>query len=138
MSYLIYAAYGSNLLKKRFMVYIKGGNFRNNAYKGSKDKSEPEDWGWTRVPYRLYFAKSSSLWDNKGVAFLSTKNEVNPEMFAVVRLWKISYQQFKDIQMQEGSWYLYTLHLGCIGGLPILTITSENELTHNLPSDNYL
>jgi hypothetical protein len=27
MVYVIYAAYGSNLLKERFLVYIKGGTF---------------------------------------------------------------------------------------------------------------
>ncbi len=45
MKYLIYAAYGSNMLKERFMVYIKGGEFEGNPYPGSTDKSEPEDLG---------------------------------------------------------------------------------------------
>jgi len=49
MKYLIYAAYGSNLLKERFMRYIKGGKFEGfegKDYRGSSDKSEPKDLGW--------------------------------------------------------------------------------------------
>jgi len=105
MKYLVYATYGSNLLKKRFMVYIKGGNFDGRDYKGSSDKSEPKDLNWMYVPYRLYFAKKSSTWDNKGVAFLSCRKETDPDHYAVVRLWKISETQFEDIHEQEGKKY---------------------------------
>ena len=48
------------------MVYIKGGYFEGKFYTGSTDKQEPEDLGWMYVPYRLYFAKKSPRWDNKG------------------------------------------------------------------------
>jgi hypothetical protein len=52
MSHVIYAAYGSNLLKERFLVYIKGGTFMGIHYEGCRDKTEPESLGWMWVPYR--------------------------------------------------------------------------------------
>ncbi len=139
MKKLLYAAYGSNLLKERFMVYIKGGEFCGNRYRGCRDKTEPEDFGWMYVPYRLYFAKKSPRWENKGVAFLSCEKEKDPQYHAVVRLWKISESQFSDIHGQEGkSWYYKILELGEKDGLKIKTITGcwINEL--NAPSEKYL
>lgn len=140
MKYLIYAAYGSNLLKERFMVYIKGGCFEGKEYEGCKDdKTEPEDLGWLFVPYRLYFAKKSSRWDNMGVAFLSCKMELDANYHTVVRLWKVSKIQFEAIHEQEGkSWYPIILHLSEKDGLEIKTITGcwENEI--NNPSERYL
>ncbi len=137
MQYLIYAAYGSNLFKERFMFYIKGGVFEGRHYNGSTDKSEPEDLGWIYVPHRLYFAKKSPRWDNKGVAFLSCEKESNSDYHAVVRLWKISEIQFKDIQQQEGKvWYKEVLFLGEKEGLKIKTITgSWVDEKHSLVKD---
>lgn len=43
MKYLIYAAYGSNLIKERFIAYIKGGAILKKYYVGSSDKSDIED-----------------------------------------------------------------------------------------------
>jgi len=139
MKYLIYAAYGSNLLKERFMFYIKGGMYRGKPYNGSTDKIEPEDLGLMYVPYRLYFAKKSSMWDNMGVAFLSCKKESNSDYHAVVRLWKISETQFKDIQKQEGiGWYDKILLLGEKKGLEIKTITGCGEAEKQEPCNEYL
>ncbi len=42
MSHVIYAAYGSNLLKERFLAYIKGGTFMGIHYEGCRDKTEPD------------------------------------------------------------------------------------------------
>jgi hypothetical protein len=139
MKKIIYAVYGSNLLKERFLVYIQGGNYQNRNYKGCTDKTEPEDLGWMSVPHGLYFAKKSSRWENKGVAFLSCEKEENPQYHAVVRLWKISESQFIDIHEQEGkSWYYKILELGEKNGLKIQTITGcwMDEL--NEPSPKYL
>lgn len=136
--YLLYVAYGSNLLRERLMVYIKGGVFMGREYVGSEDRSEPQDFGWVRVPYRLYFANSSPRWDNKGVAFLSIVKETNPDLFAIVRLWKISAKQFEDIQEQEGSWYNEILSLGQIEDIQIKTLTGNFENCKNEPSEKYL
>ena len=139
MKKVIYAAYGSNLLKERFLVYIQGGNYQNRNYKGCTDKAESEDLGWMRVPHRLYFAKKSSRWENKGVAFLSCEKEEKPQYHAVVRLWKISESQFIDIHEQEGkSWYHKILVLGEKNGLEIKTITGCWMCELNTPSEKYL
>lgn len=138
MEHLIYAAYGSNLLKERFLFYIKGGDYAGRHYNASEDKSEPESLGWIYVPHRLFFAKKSSRWDNKGIAFLSCKKEENKDNGAVVRLWKISKQQFQDLQNQEGNWYNKILLLGKNDGLEIKTITGCYENEKQQPSDKYL
>ncbi len=139
MNYLIYAAYGSNLLKERFMVYIKGGLYHGKYYEGSKDKTDPQDLGWMYVPHRLYFAKRSSRWGYGGVAFLSCKKEKDTNLYAIVRLWKVSEQQFEDIKKQEGpTWYNVELELGEKDGLIIKTITGCWETEINKPSDDYL
>ncbi len=130
MKYLIYAAYGSNMLKEKFMCYIKGGVFEGKNYTESTYKSEPEDVGWMCSPHSLYFAKKSPRWDNKGVAFLSCKKESNSDYYATVHLWKISGKQFNDIQQKEGkSWYDIILPIGEKDCLKIKTISGswENE-----------
>ena len=139
MKKIIYAAYGSNLLKERFLVYLKGGEYKNRPYNGCKDKTEPIDRGWMYVPYRLYFAKRSPRWENKGVAFLTCKKEENEDYYTVVRLWEITEDQFDEIWEQEGkSWYHEKLNLGEKEGLQIYTITGcwLNEI--NSPSESYL
>ena len=56
MEYVIYAAYGSNLLTERLLAYIKGESFRGITYhRGCPDKTEPVSLGWKRIPYRVYF-----------------------------------------------------------------------------------
>jgi len=103
---IIYAAYGANLCKERFMVYIDGGEYNRKQYKGCRDKTEPAECGWMYVPQRLYFAKESDNWGKSGVAFLDYKKESNSDYYTLVRLWKISEEQFEDIHKQEGkSWY---------------------------------
>lgn len=139
MNKLIYAAYGSNLLKERLMVYIQGGVFQNREYQSCTDKTPPDDLGWQYVPYRLYFAKHSPRWNSGGVAFLSCKQESNPEHYTVVRLWKISESQFNEIQNQESeSWYHKILILGKKDGLEIKTITGCWTHELNKPCEEYL
>ncbi len=139
MSYVIYAAYGSNLLKERFLVYIKGGTFMGIHYEGCRDKTEPESLGWMWVPYRVYFAKSSGRWNNQGVAFLSCEKEADSEYHAVVRLWKIKESQLEDLQKQEGKgWYGEIITLGEKDGLKILTFTGCWYDEKNMPSQLYL
>lgn len=138
--YILYAAYGSNLLLERFYAYIMGTEFMGIKYEGCIDKSEPEDYGSILVPHRLYFAKNSSKWDGGGVAFLSLKEESDPYYYAVVRLWKITREQFVDIQRQEGSWYDQILNLGRKDKLDIITFTgkAEFEKEKNPPSTSYI
>lgn len=135
---ILYAAYGSNMLRERFLVYIKGGIYRDREYRGCTDKTEPEDCGFMFVPYRLYFAQNSPRWDNGGVAFLSCERTDEKELHALVRLWKINESQFEEILAQEGSWYHKILYLGDKDGYEVKTFTGcwENEI--NQLSEEYL
>ena len=74
MEYVIYAAYGSNLLTERLLTYIKGGKFRGlpKWHTGCPDKTEPLSLGWKRISYRVYFGGYSGSWEG-GVALLSTE-----------------------------------------------------------------
>ena len=139
MTKIIYAAYGSNLLKERFLVYIKGGNYKGKDYCGCRDKSDPIDRGWMFIPYRLYFAKKSSRWENKGVAFISCEKEPDENYHTVVRLWEITKEQFNDIWKQEGKYLYYKkLYLGIRDGIEIYTITGDWIQESNYPSKSYL
>ncbi|HAV92975.1 TPA: hypothetical protein DCW38_07350 [candidate division WOR-3 bacterium] len=138
MSSLLYAVYGSNLLRERFIYYIEGGKFRGEIYNGCRDKTLPVDSGSMTIPYRLYFAKHSSSWENKGVAFLDHRLETDENYFVRVRLWQISEDQFRDIQEQEGDWYPDIIDLGKQDGLRIKTITGEHIDEKNRPSESYL
>jgi hypothetical protein len=127
------------LLRERFLIYIKGGEYRGKEYSGCRDKTEPIDMGWIYAPYRLYFAKCSPLWENKGVAFLSGKKEKNHEYYSVIRLWKITEEQFYEIQKQEGKcWYNLILELGEKDGVKIKTITGCWIDEIQAPSEEYL
>ncbi|WP_096232177.1 hypothetical protein [Thermoanaerobacterium sp. RBIITD] len=56
-----------------------------------------------------------------------------------MRLWKVTEEQFKEIQEQEGkAWYNIIVDLGEKDGFKILTITGDwlNEI--DLPSSRYI
>jgi len=72
-SYIWYAAYGSNLLKERFMCYLQGTEFR--ADNGTILRAPPKcDAGTSiqgdhpfndqpfRLPFKLYLAREKSKW----------------------------------------------------------------------------
>jgi hypothetical protein len=139
MEYVIYAAYGSNLLKERLLAYIIGESFRGITKKhtGCPDKTEPVPLGWKRISYRVYFGGYSRWWHG-GVAFLFPEIEPNTEYHAVVRLWKMTREQYECVKSQEGSSYAKQINLGTLDGLEILTFTSEEKLNYNPPSKLYL
>jgi len=139
MKKILYAVYGSNLYRKRFICYIKGGEFGGNTYKGCNDKTEPEDYGNLFVPCRLYFAKESPRWGYKGVAFLTCEKEENDKYHTLVRLWKITEEQFDCIWKQEGKTYYYRkIYIGKKDELEIYTITGCWLKEKNRPTEEYL
>ena len=138
MEYVIYAAYGSNLLTERLLAYIKGGSFRGITYhRGCPDKTEPVSLGWKRIPYRVYFGGYSGSWKG-GVAFLSPEIEPDSECHAVVRFWKMKREQYECVKSQEGESYAKEIKLGTLDELEILTFTSKKKLNYNPPSKLYL
>jgi hypothetical protein len=135
-----YACYGSNLLRDRFMGYIKGGGMKNNL--GCSDKNSPLMDKPIVIKHELYFSNTSKNWEGKGVAFL--KLEKDDAVITLGRAYLITEEQFKEVQKQEGlslSWYGHTLELGEMEGYPIKSFTSkvENKVyNYNKPSKGYI
>lgn len=141
-SYVWYVGYGSNLCEERFLCYIRGRRFKWGGSKAARctDQSLPKENKSLWIPYRLYFAKESSSWENKGVAFISPNKESNENNWTLGRMWKITKEQYEHVRNQEGrSWYNHEISLGEGDGLPILTIINATILTpYKRPSKGYL
>ncbi|MDR1611166.1 MAG: gamma-glutamylcyclotransferase, partial [Planctomycetota bacterium] len=107
---LWYASYGSNMLRERFLCYIKGGKFRGRGEDkgGCRDTSLPLEDRPLLIPRQLYFARNSSTWGGRGVAFL---DKDRPGL-TLGRMYKITREQFGEVKSQEGDWYRYELALG--------------------------
>ena len=83
---------------------------------------------------QLYFAKSSKKWDYGGVAFFDPDGD--DEIY--LRLYRITKEQFAEVQKQEGDWYTERVDLGpAEDGNPIVSFTSPVRHQSNPPSDRY-
>lgn len=159
-----YASYGSNLLyKDGFLCYIEGGVRRGSSQreKGCKDTTSPKKNKPIDIPYPLYFAESSSKWNNGGVAFVGLSKSGNDP--TVGRMYLITEEQFIDVVKQENgnqnisidfeevkrngsrvfnkSWYGNIVYLGEDEKYPIYTFTHYKEIkdqTCNAPSAEYI
>jgi hypothetical protein len=60
-----YAGYGSNLLRKRFDCYIKGGkpDGSTKTYPGCRDKTDPRDDRPVTLRHDFFFADHSDTWN---------------------------------------------------------------------------
>lgn len=137
--YVWYACYGSNLLKERFLHYIKGGVCRFNGvdYHGCTDKSDPLEDRPIILKHELYFGNRSGIWDNGGVAFLNPIRDENAETLG--RMFLITEEQLKEVQSQEGlGWYNKLVDLGFEEGIPVKTFTHSTVFNINQPSQKYL
>ena len=124
-NYVWYACYGSNLLEERFNEYLL-----RTTSKQIPIESKP-----ITLNYVMYFAKNSTRWNNKGVAFLdaNTKGETLG--------WKylITKEQFNEIQKMEGSWYSNKLFIETDEyGIDTYTFTSKTKYETVKPAENYL
>lgn len=164
-SYIWYASYGSNLLKDRFLCYIKGGKPKGSSRTniGCRDNSLPKNDMQITIPFQLYFAKKAKNWLNQGVAFIGhDKVDKNPTLG---RMYLISEQQFIDVISQENgnkempfidfkevqnksslvifnnSWYGNIVYIGDHDSSPIFTFTSPLNIESEplvAPSNEYL
>lgn len=140
--YVWYFAYGSNIMKERFLCYITGDSFKwrsGDSGDGCTNKDLPQDSKEYKINYKLYFAQKAASWDNQGVAFISPKETLGHEIWG--RVWKITKEQFEEIWKQEGrgeKWYPIKIELGHIEEIPIWTITSFKEKDRNKPSKKYV
>jgi hypothetical protein len=164
-----YASYGSNLLRSRFLCYIQGGQPEgaNRSYLGCSNNKSPEADKPILIPHQLYFSKSSTIWENKGVAFIDQNPDHTKNTFG--RIYLITKQQFKEVVLQENTrsvgqvndeiiinfdeiisigkgeinanWYDCILYLGTDLDHPIFTFTNSctmDKMVLNPPGERYL
>lgn len=104
IDFVWYACYGSNLSHEWFMRYVND----------CTDKTAPTESRPYEMHHQLYFAKSSSKWDSKGVAFLNPK--VEEQIVTLGRVYLITREQFEEIKFLEcGSskygWYRHEMDI---------------------------
>ncbi len=152
-----YVAYASNLNSARFSCYISGGQPAGalRSYLGCRDQSPPRHDLAVHLDGGLVFAGKSTVWGG-GVAFY--KPDAVGQLAA--RAYLITFGQFADVVAQEtrrpvGSplptdgglgqrwplrshFYETVLKLGDKAGMPMLTITSRQNLKPAAPSAAYL
>ena len=112
--YVWYASYGSNIKSSRFQRYL------NNC---GGDVAALENRAYT-AQGTLYFAAESSTWGGgKGVAFFDETSTG----IVLMRAYKITRSQFREVQRMEGSKYSRGLMLGTIDDIPIYTFTASKR-----------
>lgn len=143
-----YASYGSNLLRERFLTYLTGGAIPRatdgRPQRGARDASHPTADRPFELNHRLLFAHSATRWGGGGVAKIALDR--NDSVITQSRAWRISLRQLEDVFAQENrrartdsidldrcvtdgrldvwpSRYGTLLHVGAIGGEPVLTFT---------------
>ena len=151
-SLIWYASYASNLNKRRFLCYIRGGTpkWSNQKQAGCRDKTVPRLTKPLLIPFPLYFSKDFSSWGKGGVAFIGLSK--TQEDFTLGRMYLITGEQFIDVVSQENdnalisvdfeaairngsavfhdSWYGNILYLGDEEGFPIFTFTNSRDAGH--------
>lgn len=136
--YVWYVAYGSNLLRERFLCYIRGGWFREiRSYDGCRDQNLPIIDLPCQLPYVMYFGNQSATWQGGGVAFLDASQKGKSQG----RAYLITRDQFNDIHRQEGrsaDWYDRRLDLGHLSGIPVATFTNHGRRPEHEPGQQYL
>jgi hypothetical protein len=154
-----YAAYGSNLSRERFGVYLRGGTPVGGAheYPGCRDPSPPaEDRAWESA-CELRFGGAFKTWGG-GVAMVHPDRSDVPTK---LRLYLVTIEQFADVVAQE-NWlepgavdlrdvsydrhysigpdhtYRLVLPLGENDGHPVLTVTQDASVATAAPTIRYL
>jgi hypothetical protein len=137
-----YVAYGSNLSRLRFRAYLEGGRpaGARRHYAGSRDGSPPRRSRVLRLPGRLAFAGTSTVWGG-GLAFLDPDDDLE----VVARAYLVTFGQFSDVVAQESRTeggrdlergadgrlralsrvYDTILELEPHGGVPVMTMTAR-------------
>jgi hypothetical protein len=157
-----YAAYGSNLLRSRFLCYIKGTAPTENhrAHAGCRDSSDPVGHAIAQCEYPVVYAGERSSWGEGGVAFLDIDGDGST---TPLRLWRVTREQFEDVCAMENGllpgavtidfgalckrgtmdvsgsgWYGLGVYLGDFEGDPVVTFTWRERRTDlNGPSERY-
>lgn len=158
MTHIWYAAYGSNLSRERFEIYLTGGTPRgaSHAYPGCRDGSPPLDDVADVITAELAFGGTSTTWGG-GVAFLVPSATGT----AFARLYLLTIEQVADVIAQE-NWlepgevviddvmldrtttlpgshmYGTVLALQRRENVPVLAVSQDPGTPRNAPSDAYV
>jgi hypothetical protein len=94
-----YAAYASNLLARRFLLYLTGGVLAENGrdHAGARDPSPPAEVVPLLLPGQVYFATESATWGGGRALF----DPDEPGSVALGRGYLITEEQFLDVVAQE-------------------------------------
>jgi hypothetical protein len=151
------------------MCYIRGGQPEGacKSYLGCTDITPPKANKNIQIPNKLYFSKSSSIWEHGGVAFIKAKTISGTDGKTLGRMYLITTEQYVQVVRQEnavdpdndsidvdfiktirdgesminGGWYSRILYLGMDSSYPIFTFTAgwdDSEIELNVPGKNYL
>ena len=142
-NYVWYVSYGSNMLRERFMCYIKGGQFEGcgKYHEPCRDTSDPVAVATYDIPYDMYFRNNSASWGGKGVSFL----DISKQGHALGVAYLITREQFDHVALQENgghqllnAWYNTIISIGMMDGHDVVTITNNAVCDFNAPSEGYL
>lgn len=98
-----YAAYGSNMLTERFMLYIRGGVLEQTGriHEGARDPKPPSRNVPIWLPGTVYFATESTTWPGTGRALYDPEASQTNNTKSAARAWLIENDQFLDLVAQE-------------------------------------
>lgn len=162
-----YAAYGSNLLRSRFVTYLRGGPVPGSGriQAGSRDDADPRDAAPYQFDQPLIFGQRASGWGGGGVCFVDPDPDPDPgraqPRITSGRAWLVTAEQLSDIWAQENGlavgtdldleavmaagsvdvgtgWYRRLLSLGELDGHPVLTFTCASAPELNPADPSYL
>jgi hypothetical protein len=96
-----YAAYASNLLSRRFALYLEGGVLAENGrvHTGARDPAPPVKIAPLRLPGTVYFATESTTWPGTGRALYDPVMPLPGG--SAGRGYLITAEQFLDVVAQE-------------------------------------
>lgn len=100
---LWYVAFGSNLLRERFLVYLTGGpipgSTTGKVQDGARDVSPPTGDQPFVIERTLLFCGRSDNWGGGGTAAVDADH--NPVTPTLARAYRITSSQFEDVFRQE-------------------------------------
>ena len=99
-----YVAYGSNLLRARFLAYLNGCDDDEpwGAHRGAADPSPPRDDRRVEVPHPVMFGGYSTRWEG-GCCFCLPTPITDDRPPPVGRAWLVTRSQLADIVAQENG-----------------------------------
>ena len=142
--YVWYVSYGSNMLKDRFLCYIRGGSYEGSRYHPPcDDPTPPVAVKAVDIPFGMYFGNISDSWHGSGVSFL----DVTEPGKALGVAYLITKEQFAHVCSRENNgrepqpgcgWYEDIIDLGEMDGFEVKTITNRDLCDYNAPYQDYL